>query len=85
MFLSLEVTRLDGATVYGVGARGMDRLQDVVDRYATVVASGGGTSVALVLVLELVVARRTYHMPNRTLHCITKQMHHALIVIRFCL
>jgi hypothetical protein len=65
------VTRLDSAPIEGVGARDTDRLQDVVERDAAVVATGDGAHVALVLVQKLVMARRTDHVPDLALY-ITK-------------
>jgi hypothetical protein len=65
------VTRLDSAPIEGVGARDTDRLQDVVERDAAVVAAGDGAQVALVLVQKLAMARRTDHVPDLALQ-ITK-------------
>lgn len=67
MIVSLVVTSLGSASVERVGARDTDRLEDVVERDAAVIAAGGGARVALVLVQELVMARRTDHVPDRAL------------------
>jgi hypothetical protein len=82
VIISLVVTSLGSASVERVGARDTDRLKDVVERDAAVIAAGGGARVALVLVQELVMARRTDHVPDRALYIRQRQIHHYL---RACL
>ena len=48
---------LDGAPIDGVGARDLNRLEDVVKGDAAVVTSGNGAHMAIVLLPELVMAR----------------------------
>jgi hypothetical protein len=65
---SLNVLRLDGAPIQGVGARDLDRLHDFPEHDTTLVAAGDGAHVALVFVTELAMAGQTNHMPSGALY-----------------
>lgn len=64
--------RLDCGPMLGVGARGLDGVQDLLDHNAAAVAAGNGAHMALVLVQKLAMAGRTNRMPDNAL-CTTNQ------------
>lgn len=66
VFFSLVVWDLLGASVHGIEARNLDRLDDMFHPKAALEGSFGRAYVALV-VQVLATARRTYEMPHRTL------------------
>jgi hypothetical protein len=68
MICSLEVMCLDGATVHGIGARDLDRLQDFLEHDAALIAASNGAHVSPVLGPELAMAGHTNHMPSGALY-----------------
>jgi hypothetical protein len=67
MIIPLIVACLHGASIFGVGARNLDRSNDFLHPMAAVVVTFAGAVVALLRIWELATAGWTYEMPHSTL------------------